>query len=105
MNTFTIIKGHWDKEKTQVLKDLYHLRRTQGMKEDVAKKYTFQVDIRANKHQIRRAVEELFPKVKVAKVNTSHVHGKAKRQRTMSAGRKSDWKKAVVTLKEGEIEL
>ena len=57
MNTFTIIKGHWDKEKTQVLKDLYHLRRTQGMKEDVAKKYTFQVDIRANKHQIRRAVE------------------------------------------------
>ena len=105
MNTFTIIKGHWDKEKTQVLQDLYTLRRTQGMKEDVAKKYTFQVDIRANKHQIRRAVEELFPKVKVAKVNTLTVHGKTKRQRTTSAGRTSDWKKAVVTLKEGEIEL
>ena len=104
MNTFTIIKGHWDKEKTQVLKDLYHLRRTQGMKEDVAKKYTFQVDIRANKHQIRRAVEELFPKVKVAKVNTIRMTGKLKRKRT-TPGRTSDWKKAVVTLKEGKIEL
>ncbi len=104
MNTFTIIKGHWDKEKTQVLQDLYTLRRTQGMKENVAKKYTFQVDIRANKYQIRRAVEDLFPKVKVAKVNTIRMTGKLKRKRT-TPGRTSDWKKAVVTLKEGKIEL
>ena len=104
MNTFTIIKGHWDKEKSQVLQDLYTLRRTQGMKENVAKKYTFQVDIRANKYQICRAVEELFPKVKVAKVNTIRMTGKLKRKRT-TPGRTSDWKKAVVTLKEGKIEL
>ncbi|SVD38372.1 uncharacterized protein METZ01_LOCUS391226 [marine metagenome] len=75
------------------------------MKEDVAKKYTLRVDVRANKNQIRKAVEELFPKVKVACVNTMRQHGKAKRARTRMAGSTSEWKKAVVTLKEGEIEL
>ena len=50
-------------------------------------------------------MEELFPKVKVASVNTSRMNGKTKRARTRVAGRTSDWKKAVITLKEGEIEL
>ena len=104
MNSFTIIKGLHDSEKTQQQKDLFTLRRTKGMKEDVAKKYTLRVDVRANKYQIRKAVEELFP-VKVANVNTLRQHGKAKRTRTRMAGSTSEWKKAVVTLKEGEIEL
>ena len=78
MNSFTIIKGLHDSEKTQQQKDLFTLRRTKGMKEDVAKKYTLRVDVRANKYQIRKAVEELF-KVKVANVNTLRQHGKAKR--------------------------
>jgi len=104
MNSFNIIKGLHDSEKTQQQKDLFTLRRTKGMKEDVAKKYTLRVDVRANKNQIRMAVEELFP-VKVANVNTLRQHGKAKRARTRMAGSTSEWKKAVVTLKEGEIEL
>ena len=104
MNSFTIIKGLHDSEKTQQQKDLFTLRRTKGMKEDVAKKYTLRVDVRANKYKIRKAVEELFP-VKVANVNTLRQHGKAKRARTRMAGSTSEWKKAVVTLKEGEIEL
>ena len=104
MNSFTIIKGLHDSEKTQQQKDLFTLRRTKGMKEDVAKKYTLRVDVRANKYQIRKADEELF-KVKVANVNTLRQHGKAKRTRTRMAGSTSEWKKAVVTLKEGEIEL
>ena len=104
MNSFNIIKGLHDSEKTQQQKDLFTLRRTKGMKEDVAKKYTLRVDVRANKNQIRRAVEELFP-VKVANVNTLRQHGKAKRARTRMAGSTSEWKKAVVTLKEGELEL
>jgi len=56
--------------------------------------------------QIRQAVEKLFAqsKVKVAKVNTARVPGKTKRSRTTQAGKTSDWKKAVVTLKEGKIE-
>ena len=104
MNSFNIIKGLHDSEKTQQQKDLFTLRRTKGMKEDVAKKYTLRVDVRANKYKIRKAVEELFP-VKVANVNTLRQHGKAKRARTRMAGSTSEWKKAVVTLKEGEIEL
>jgi large subunit ribosomal protein L23 len=63
--------------------------------------YTLRADPRANKSQIRQAVQELF-KVKVIKVNTLNVHGKLRRQRTASAGRTSNWKKAIVTLKEGD---
>lgn len=63
--------------------------------------YTLVADRRATKPQIKRAVEELF-KVKVIAVNTQHVHGKKRRQRTHQAGRSPDWKKAIVTLKAGD---
>jgi large subunit ribosomal protein L23 len=66
--------------------------------------YTFQVDRRANKNQIKRAVEEAFD-VRVHKVNTVNVKSKPKRQGFVR-GRTSTWKKAVVRLAEGErIEL
>lgn len=68
---------------------------------DKLNQYTVVADRRANKLQIRQAVQELF-KVKVVRVNTMNVHGKARRQRTTQAGRTSDWKKAIVTLKEGD---
>jgi len=68
---------------------------------DAYNQYTVVADPRANKTQIRHAVQELF-KVKVTKVNTLNVHGKARRQRTKQAGKTSDWKKAIVTLKEGD---
>jgi large subunit ribosomal protein L23 len=68
---------------------------------DAYNQYTIVADPRANKTQIRHAVQELF-KVKVTKVNTLNVHGKARRQRTKQAGKTSDWKKAIVTLKEGD---
>jgi large subunit ribosomal protein L23 len=63
--------------------------------------YTIVADPRANKTQIRRAVQELF-KVKVIKVNTLNVRGKFRRQRTTQAGQAPNWKKAIVTLKEGD---
>ncbi len=63
--------------------------------------YTVVADPRANKLQIRQAVQELF-KVKVERVNTLNVHGKARRQRTKQAGQTPDWKKAIVTLKHGD---
>ena len=63
--------------------------------------YTVVADPRANKVQIRQAVQELF-KVKVIRVNTLNVIGKARRQRTAQAGKANDWKKAIVTLKEGD---
>ena len=63
--------------------------------------YTVVADRRASKPQIRQAVQELF-KVKVTKVNTLNVRGKVRRQRTPSEGRTLKWKKAIVTLKEGD---
>lgn len=63
--------------------------------------YTVVADRRANKTEIRQAVQELF-KVKVTKVNTMNVRGKARRKRTAQAGKAMDWKKAIVTLKDGE---
>jgi large subunit ribosomal protein L23 len=63
--------------------------------------YTIVADPRANKTQIRNAVQELF-KVKVMRVNTLNVRGKFRRQRTTQAGQSSNWKKAIVTLKEGD---
>ena len=66
--------------------------------------YTFRVPLAATKIQIRQAVEQIF-KVKVQAVNTMRYEGKLKRM-GRTQGRRSDWKKAVVTLKPGEaIEL
>ncbi|WP_294436134.1 50S ribosomal protein L23 [uncultured Victivallis sp.] len=68
-------------------------------------KYTFKVKTDAEKVEIGRAVEELF-KVKVKSVNVMNCQGKAKRAgRSMKMGRRPDWKKAVVTLSEGTIEI
>jgi large subunit ribosomal protein L23 len=64
-------------------------------------KYVFRVNPRANKLQIKLAVERLFKK-KVVGVNTCNYAGKKKRERTAAYGRKAHWKKAIVTLKEGD---
>lgn len=67
--------------------------------------YTLVADRRATKIQIRQAVEELF-KVKVLGVNTINVTGKFRRQSSLARGQAPDWKKAIVTLKDGDkIEL
>ncbi|MBR5239092.1 MAG: 50S ribosomal protein L23 [Clostridia bacterium] len=60
-------------------------------------KYTFKVNANANKIEIKKAIEEIF-KVEVDKVTTLNVIGKNKRV-GVHAGKKSDWKKAIVKLK------
>ena len=55
----------------------------------------------ADKNDIRRAVEILF-KVKVDRVNTMNVNGRLRRKRTRHEGRTPRWKKAIVTLKQGD---
>ena len=62
--------------------------------------YTFRVDSKANKIQIRQAIEALF-EVRVDSVRTVSVPSKPRRQ-GMFAGKRSGWKKAYVTLKSGE---
>ena len=63
------------------------------------KTYTFIVDKRANKTEVKEAVEAVFPGVEVAKVNVVNRTGKMKRQ-GLSTGRRPSTKKAYVTLKE-----
>ena len=64
-------------------------------------KYVFEVSPRANKLEIKRAVEEAFD-VTVTRVRTLTVHGKRKRW-GMTRGKRPDRKKAVVTLREGDV--
>ena len=69
----------------------------QSMEGVADKKYVFMVDINANKTEIKAAVEEIFG-VKVTKVNTVRMQGKVKRNGAYPAGKRADYKKAVVTL-------
>ena len=68
-------------------------------------KYTFKVNPKANKIEIKKAVAAIFDDVKVKSVNVMNYTGKMKRMRSARLGKRSDWKKAVVTLSEGKIDL
>jgi large subunit ribosomal protein L23 len=86
-NIYEVIKRPILTEKSTILKD-------------TANKIVFEVDRRANKLEIKQAVEKIF-KVKVLAVHTINVKGKVKRFKNL-LGKRSDWKKAIVTLKPGE---
>ena len=66
-------------------------------------KYTFEVDPRSNKTEIKLAIEKIF-NVKVASVNTLNRNGKTRRTR-FGAGKRKDTKRAIVTLKSGSIDI
>ena len=91
MNQHSIIKRPLITEKASLQKELFD-------------KYAFEVALTANKNQIRQAVESIF-KVHVTDIQTIRIRGKYRRVGS-SMGKKSNWKKAIVTLKKGEkIEL
>jgi large subunit ribosomal protein L23 len=87
MNAYDVIKRPVITEKTSI------------QKED-ANQITFEVDRRANRVQIRKAVESIFD-VHVTGVRTMQVKGKVK-QRGRIVGKRRDWKKAIVSLVPGE---
>jgi len=76
------------------------LRTEKGSLQEAHHKYSFKVQVSANKKEIRAAVEKIF-NVHVVQVNTQNIKGKLKRVR-YQPGYASDWKKAIVTLKKGE---
>ncbi|MCK5580604.1 MAG: 50S ribosomal protein L23 [Candidatus Omnitrophica bacterium] len=76
------------------------VRTEKGLDLEAQRKYLFHVASSANKIEIKKAIEEIY-KVKVASVNTITVPGKRKRVR-QEFGHTTAWKKAVVTLKEGQ---
>ena len=88
------------KDLHQVIKTI-HLTEKAALLGEEANAYVFKVDRRANKLEIKQAVERAFS-TKVESVNTCNYSGKAKRQRRPDAGRTAHWKKAIVRLKAGE---
>ncbi|RJQ52893.1 MAG: 50S ribosomal protein L23 [Nitrospiraceae bacterium] len=86
-NIYEVLKGPLLTEKGTLMKEQDN-------------KVLFKVAVNANKIEIRKAVEEIF-KVKVDRVTTMNCMGKRKRM-GKHEGKRSDWKKAIVTLKEGE---
>jgi large subunit ribosomal protein L23 len=66
-------------------------------------KYTFEVDPRSNKTEIKQAIEHIF-KVEVATVNTLNRVGKTRRTK-FGLGKRKDTKRAIVTLKSGSIDI
>ena len=87
MMQYEIIKRPLNTEKTNIQKE-------------VANQVTFEVDRRANRIEIKRAIETAF-QVRVAGVQTMQVKGKTKR-RGRFVGKRRNWKKAIVTLVPGE---
>jgi large subunit ribosomal protein L23 len=84
---------------TEIIRRPLVTEKTSILRED-GKTIVFHVATSANKVQITRAVEQLLG-AKVASIRTSIAHGKEKRQGRY-AGHRPDWKKAYVTLREGE---
>jgi large subunit ribosomal protein L23 len=87
MNTYDIIKRPLITEKTSIQKENYN-------------QITFEVDRKANRVEIKRAIENIF-NVNVATVKTMQIKGKTK-QRGRIVGKRRDWKKAIVKLMPGE---
>jgi large subunit ribosomal protein L23 len=87
MISYDLIKRPVITEKTNIQKESYN-------------QITFEIDCKANRVEIKRAVEDIF-NVKVAVVRTMQVKGKTK-QRGRITGKRRDWKKAIVKLMPGE---
>jgi large subunit ribosomal protein L23 len=86
-------------EPTNVIVGVVVTEKSERLKADT-NSYTFRVAVDANKIDVRRAVEKLF-KVHVIEVRTLNQRGKLKRMGRYE-GRRASWKKAVVTVKQGE---
>jgi large subunit ribosomal protein L23 len=88
------------KEPTQIISTIRLTEKASLLSEN-HNQYVFRVATDANKIEIKTAIEKLFGK-KVLRVNTIQYAGKKKRERRADFGRRAHWKKAVVTLAEGE---
>ena len=88
------------KDIYQVIKQV-RLSEKATMLQETNNEVVLEVDRRANKHEIKQAVEQLFEKSVVA-VRTANYDDKLRRKRRADQGQTKSWKKAIVRLKEGE---
>lgn len=91
------------KDPFSVIQTLLVTERSMEMRDE--DKYVFKVVPSANKVDIRNAIEKIY-EVKVESVNVMNRLGKKKRVgRSLKKGRRANWKKAIVTLSEGDIDI
>lgn len=98
---YQIVKHQYVTEKSQMLESLKNANSNASLARCKSPKYVFIVDTRANKQEIAWAVKEIYPEIDVMAVNTINVKPKQRRVRGRIGATKS-FKKAVVTLKEGD---
>ncbi len=103
-NPYDIIKSRYVTEKSRVLQNLYKNSSNRCVRKCETPKYVFLVDKRANKQEIASAIEEIHAdkNIKVISVNTINVKPKRRTIRGRS-GFGSAFKKAIVTLKAGDV--
>lgn len=102
-NPYEVIKHQHITEKTRMLQELKNSESNPSLRRCKAPKYVFIVDRDANKREIALAIEEIYSenKIKVVGVNTVNVKGKERRVRGR-LGKTAAFKKAIVTLEEGD---
>lgn len=103
MNPYDIIKNRRLTEKSRVLENLQHAKSNKSVSRCQSPKIVFDVDQKANKGEIARAIELIYAekKVKVVKVNTISIGPKVRRVRGF-LGKTAGLKKAVVTFRPGD---
>jgi large subunit ribosomal protein L23 len=101
---YEIIKSRRLTEKSRVLENLQHAKSSASLKRCESPKAVFNVDPRANKIEIARAIEKIYAekKVKVVAVNTIRVGGKPRRVKGF-LGKRAGYKKAIVTFRPGDL--
>lgn len=102
-NPYHVIKHQYVTEKSMMLQNLKNAESNVSLKRCKSPKYVFIVDVKANKHEIAVALEEIYREknIKVVAVNTIQVKPKQRRVRGR-LGNKSGFKKAVVTLEKSD---
>lgn len=102
-NPYSVIKHRYITEKSKVLQELQKAESNRSLRRCKQPKYVFIVDPNAKKPEIATALEEIYKEegIKVVSVNTINVKSKAKRIRGR-VGKSRSFKKAIVTLEEGD---
>jgi len=102
---FSLIKARRVTEKTTMLESLHNAENNPSLAKCKNPKYVFEVAMHATKPEIARAIEQIYSKseVKVLNVNTIRVKRKPKRQRKGRPGFTASFKKAIVTMEEGDV--
>jgi len=104
MKPYQIVKNRRVTEKSRVLEALHENDSNPSIRKCKNAKYVFVVDKKANKHQIKQAVESLYEKKKIKVISVNTILNKPKKRRVRGrSGKTAYLKKAIVTLDEGDF--